>query len=158
MKQKLKLHFMLIVTGLLFTLLNPAWHVLEAIRSHAHQPLNIPDLLTLWGETCLAIGAFSIVIALLTPAFSRVLLGYESKKPDEGDEIYFFVVLTLFILGLCFMGARLLQPPHRDLEKDLKYVCGILNDNDLDLSSNAEAQKLDTICPDEPTQSEPEKE
>ena len=145
MKKKFKLHLLLVATALLFTLLYPGWHVLDILRAHAHQPVNIVDLLTLWGEVCLGIGAFSIVIALLAPAFSRFFLGYESKKPEEGDEVYFYVVLTLFIFGLGLLAQQLLSPPPRNLAKDLQYTCSLINDN-LDFSSDAMQDKVDAIC------------
>lgn len=157
MKHKIKLHLLLIVTALIFTLENPAWHWLDAIKLHPTAGNGIAISL-IWGETCLAIGALAIIIALITPPFSRFFLGYESKKPDEGDEVYFYVLITLFIFGLCLMGERLFEPPHRNMEKDLKYVCAILNDNLEFSSSDGTQQKVDSICVDEPAKPEADKE
>ena len=158
MKHKIKLYLLLILTALLLVLANPSWHWLDMIRAR-HPISSSLAMAMVWGEACLAVAAFGIVITLLTPPFSRFFLGYESKKPDEGDEVLFFVLLTLFIFGLCFVGQQLLMPPPRNVEKDLKYICDLLNDNDIDVGSDAKQEKVDAICAeDEPEKPASEKE
>ena len=146
MKQKLKLHLVTIVTALIFIAANPALQVQEMIKER-HFTGDTATLLVIWLEASLAIAVFGLFITIVTPSFSKFFLGYESKKADEGDEIYYYVIMTLFIVGLCLIAAQqLLLPPHdRSTKKDLAYICDTLNQYDLDLSDAAQ-DKVDAIC------------
>ena len=156
MKRKLKLFLLLILTALIFTLLNPAWHWLEELKSHPHLGTRI-DMAFTWAETSVAIGALGMFVSIIAPGFSRFFLGYESKKPDEGDEVFFYVLVTLFIFSLCLIGLHQQEPPHRNTEADLKTICTLLDDNDVDVGSDVAQQKVDTICDDAPEKPEPVK-
>lgn len=147
MKKKLKLYIMLAITGAIFSLLNPLWHLLDTIR--ANDPITgTPDLLLIWAETCIAVAAFAVFISIIIPPCSRFFLGHDSKKADEDDEVFYYVIMTLFVFGLCLISAKLLLPEPRNREKEVTYLCGVLNEN-LDFSRDKKMQRqMNDICGD----------